>query len=69
MRNFNHNTTMADGSEAIRLSAFLTFLDRDIDTHPGRLEPMLEDDLVRLRQLAEGVSASDADTIPDDVTF
>lgn len=51
------------------MSAFLDFLERDMLEHPERLTPFTETDVARVYALTEGVSASDDDVIPDDVTL
>ncbi len=51
------------------VSAFLAFLERDMAEHPERLETMSDADFARLRELTEGVEASDEDVVPDDVTL
>ena len=51
------------------VSAYLAFLERDMLAHPDQVTPIAEPELVRLRRLTEGVQASDADSIPDDVTL
>jgi len=49
------------------VSAYLAFLERDMLAHPENIAPLPEQDLARLHRLTDGVRASDADSIPDDV--
>jgi len=51
------------------MSAFLDFLERDMLEHPEHLIPFTEADIARVYALTDGVSASDEDLIPDDVTL
>jgi hypothetical protein len=37
--------------------------------HPDRIGPIPDQELLALRRLVSGVTASDDDTIPDDVTL
>ncbi|SDR57723.1 antitoxin PrlF [Rhizobiales bacterium GAS191] len=63
----------ADLEDAIErdpvVSAYLSFLERDMSEHPERLRPFTEADLVRLEALTKDVVVSDDDVIPDDVTL
>jgi antitoxin PrlF len=51
------------------VSAYLAFLESDMLGNPGRIAPLPEDELARLRRLTDGVQASDEDVIPDDVSL
>lgn len=51
------------------VAAVLDFLERDMRNHPERLTPFTEAEIARVYGLTEGVSASDDDIIPDDVTL
>lgn len=69
--------TLADASEPVAddverdpvVSAYLAFLESDALAHPERIAPLPENELARLRRLTDGVSASDDDIVPDDVTL
>lgn len=51
------------------MSAFLDFLERDMVENPQNLTPFTEAEIARVYALTDGVSASDDDIIPDDVTL
>ncbi len=51
------------------IGAWLSFIEADIATNPGRLRPFAEEGLAALEKLVEGVVVRDDDVIPDDVTF
>ncbi len=51
------------------VSAFLAFLERDMLSDPSRLAPAPAGRAEALRTLLEGVTVTDEDLIPDDVTF
>ncbi len=51
------------------ISAWLSFLDRDIAANPGRLVPFAAGELAALEKLVETVVVDDDDEIPEDVTF
>lgn len=59
-----------DAEEAERdpvVSAYLSFLERDMSEHPERLRPFTEADLARIEALIKDVSVLDDEVIPDDV--
>lgn len=51
------------------VAAYLSFLERDMTEHPERLLPFTEADVTRLQALTAGVSVSDDEVIPDDVSL
>ncbi|MFC7693800.1 type II toxin-antitoxin system PrlF family antitoxin [Paeniroseomonas aquatica] len=51
------------------ISAWLSFVERDIQENPGRLMPLAEGELTALEQLVNGVVVGDSEEIPDDVIF
>ena len=52
------------------VSAFLSFLERDLQTRPDRIRPLSETLIAEAVALTEGVSANeDEDEIPDDVSL
>jgi antitoxin PrlF len=51
------------------VSAFLSFLERDMLTDPSRLTPAPAGRAEALKTLLEGVTVTDDDHIPDDLTF
>ena len=51
------------------VSAYLAFLEKDMAANPGSLSPFTSAELDKLTDLLKGVSVSDADLLPDDVTF
>ena len=51
------------------VSAYLSFLEADMVTHPERLSPFSSADLAAARELTRGVEVSDDDALPDDVTI
>lgn len=51
------------------VSAYLSFLARDMGEHPERLRPLAEADLSRIEALTRSVTVSDDMVIPDDVTL
>ena len=51
------------------VTAYLSFLERDMSKHPERLRPFSEADIVRINALTKDVLVSDEDVIPDDVTL
>jgi antitoxin PrlF len=51
------------------VAAYLAFLENDMLAHPDRIAPIPDLELIALRRLVSGVTASDDDTIPDDVTL
>lgn len=60
------------GSEVERdpvVAAYLSFLERDMMQHPDRLRPFTEADVSRIQALTAGITVSDDDVIPDDVTL
>ncbi|MDV2985836.1 UNVERIFIED_CONTAM: type II toxin-antitoxin system PrlF family antitoxin [Methylobacteriaceae bacterium AG10] len=58
----------ATGQDPV-VAAYLAFLERDMAAHPERLHPFTESDLARLASLTDGVSVSDDEVLPDDVTL
>jgi antitoxin PrlF len=63
--------TPASADEAVDpvVTAYLAFLERDMAEHPERLTPFSLEELEGLAALLEGVSATDDDRLPEDVTF
>ena len=51
------------------IGAWLSFMDRDMQSNPGRLVPLQEGELTALETLVEGVSADDDFELPKDVSF
>jgi antitoxin PrlF len=51
------------------VAAYLAFLERDMAAHPERLQPFTHDEIARIEALTAGVSVSDDEAIPDDVTL
>ena len=51
------------------IGAWLSFIDRDIQTNPGRLVPFAEGELTVLETLVETVAVDDDYQLPGDVTF
>lgn len=51
------------------VAAYLAFLAQDMAAHPERLQPFTEAEVARIEALTAGVSVSDEETIPDDVTL
>jgi len=51
------------------MSAFLSFLDREIADSPGRIEPLSATRIAEARELTKGVEVSDDEQLPDDVTL
>lgn len=51
------------------VAAYLSFLERDMAEHPERLLPFTHTDVTRLQALTSGVTVSDDEVIPDDVTL
>ena len=51
------------------VSAYLSFLERDMVEHPERLHPFTESELNRVAALTANITVSDDDVIPDDVTL
>ena len=51
------------------IDAWLGFLTRDSIEHPEHLHLVGEQEALRLQQLVEGITVSDDEEIPTDVTF
>lgn len=51
------------------VSAYLSFLERDMSERPDRLQPISLADMERLDALLKNVVVTDKDVIPDDVTL
>ena len=51
------------------VTAYLSFLERDMSENPHRLRPFSEADIARIDALTRDVAISDEDAIPDDVTL
>jgi antitoxin PrlF len=51
------------------VSAYLSFLERDMTERPDRLRPFTEADVARIQALTKDVRVSDDDVMPDDVTL
>ncbi len=51
------------------VAAFLAFLERDMLSNPSRLVPMPAGRADELKALLEGVTVSNDEALPDDVTF
>lgn len=49
--------------------AYLAFLERDMLEHPDRLQAITESDVTRIKALVGGVTVSDEEVLPDDVTL
>jgi antitoxin PrlF len=49
--------------------AFLAFLAKDMLNHPERLQSVSDEEVQRVKDLVAGVTVSDDDVIPEDVTF
>jgi antitoxin PrlF len=69
--------SVADGPEAAAaqdahdpvVSAYLAFLEKDMAANPQSLSPFISAELDKLTDLVKGVSVSDEDGLPEDVTF
>ena len=69
--------SVEDGSEATAaeeahdpiMSAYLSFLEKDMAANPGLLSPFTSVQFDKLTGLLKGVSVGDEDVLPDDVTF
>lgn len=51
------------------VSAYLAFLEKDMAANPDSLSPFTSAELEKLTDLIKGVSVSEEDVLPDDVTF
>ncbi len=51
------------------VSAFLAFVEKDLIEHPGRHTRFSKASLARAARLTKGVTVSDEDRLPEDVTF
>ena len=51
------------------MDAFLSFLERDLETRPDRVRPLSEMRVAEAVDLTEGVVVTDDDVIPDDVSL
>ncbi|WP_207460776.1 type II toxin-antitoxin system PrlF family antitoxin [Azospirillum sp. SYSU D00513] len=51
------------------VTAFLAFLEQDAIAHPERITPLSASRIERAIELTRGVTVSDEDVIPDDVTL
>lgn len=51
------------------VAAFLAFLENDMKVHPGRITRLSKRSIARALRLTRGVKVSDADRIPDNVSF
>lgn len=51
------------------VSAYLAFLEKDMAVNPSRMSPFDSAELERLTELVKGVTVSDDDVLPEDVTF
>jgi antitoxin PrlF len=51
------------------MTAFLSFLDREIADSPGRIQPLSATRIAEARELTKGVEVSDDESLPDDVTL
>jgi antitoxin PrlF len=67
------NTEAAPAEDAVEsdpvVSAYLSFLERDMVMHPERLQPFTEEEIRRTLALTKGFVTSDDDVIPDDVSL
>jgi len=59
----------ADEAHDPVVSAYLAFLEKDMGANPGSLSPFTSAELDKLTDQLKGVSVSDEDILPDDVTF
>lgn len=62
-------TAAAEEAHDPVVSAYLAFLEKDMAANPGSLSPFTSAELDKLTELVKGVSVSDEDVLPDDVTF
>ena len=51
------------------ISAWLSFIDGDIQSVPGRLAPFTEEEVAGLEKLVEGVVVEDGYVLPEDTAF
>jgi antitoxin PrlF len=51
------------------VTAFLSFLERDLKTHPQRSGGLSKKSIARAVKLTKGVKVSDSERLPDDVSF
>ena len=51
------------------IGAWLSFIDGDIGSNPGRLAPLTEGEAAGLEALVEGVEVEDGYVLPEDVAF
>jgi len=51
------------------MTAFLSFLDREIADAPGRIQPLSSTRIAEARELTKDVEVSDDESLPDDVTL
>jgi hypothetical protein len=51
------------------METFLAFIAEDIKTHPQGIKSLEQETLARVTELVKDVVVSDADVIPDDISF
>ena len=51
------------------VGAFLSFMERDVISHPERIEPLSASQVARAVELTRDVVVTDDDEIPDDITL
>jgi antitoxin PrlF len=51
------------------MAAFLSFLAGDIARKPGRIKPFAATRIAKARELTEGVTVDDRETLPEDVSL
>jgi antitoxin PrlF len=63
------NEPLEDAGQDPVVTAFLSFLERDMLTTPGRLSTLPSGSAGALAKLLEGVEVNNDDRLPDEVTF
>jgi antitoxin PrlF len=63
------DTHEIEGAEDPVMAAFLSFLDREIEHSPERIQPLSATRIEEARSLTKDVEVSDDDSLPDDVTL
>jgi antitoxin PrlF len=58
-----------DPAEDPMVQAYLAFLERDALAHPERITPLSRELIERAQRVTEGVSVTDAEILPDDVSI
>lgn len=58
-----------DAQDDPMVSAFLSFIEKDVIAHPERIAPLSVSAIARGTVLTQSVTVSDDDTIPDDVSL